>query len=81
MVAFLWVVAFLALASPPGVEPWPESDRVTGLPGQPPVEFRHYAGYVMVGRGEEKALFYWFFEAPGRAEKKKPLVLWLNGGQ
>nr|XP_010933286.1 serine carboxypeptidase-like 35 [Elaeis guineensis] len=79
MTAFVWVVVFLALASPLGVEPRPESDLVTGLPGQPPVEFRHYAGYVMVGRGEKKALFYWFFEAQGRAEKK-PLVLWLNGG-
>ncbi|XP_026662499.2 serine carboxypeptidase-like 35 isoform X1 [Phoenix dactylifera] len=85
MAAFVWVALFLALASPLeagrnfGVESRPESDRVTGLPGQPPVEFRHYAGYVMVGRGVGKALFYWFFEAQGRAEKK-PLVLWLNGG-
>lgn len=57
-----------------------ESDRVRGLPGQPPVRFRHYAGYVKVGEDKEKALFYWFFEAERGAEKK-PLVLWLNGGQ
>lgn len=57
----------------------PESDLVTGLPGQPPVEFRHYAGYVYVGQSKDKALFYWFFEAIGAAEAK-PLLLWLNGG-
>ncbi|KAJ0970131.1 hypothetical protein J5N97_023008 [Dioscorea zingiberensis] len=58
----------------------PESDLVTGLPGQPTVGFRHYAGYVPVGgRANEKALFYWFFEADGGSEAK-PLLLWLNGG-
>lgn len=56
------------------------SDRVLSLPGQPPVGFRHYAGYVKVGKHKEKALFYWFFEAEQKAEEK-PLVLWLNGGQ
>ncbi|PKA55034.1 Serine carboxypeptidase-like 35 [Apostasia shenzhenica] len=55
-----------------------EADRVTALPGQPPVKFRHYAGYVGVGSGKEKALFYWFFEAERRPDEK-PLVLWLNG--
>ncbi|OAY78780.1 Serine carboxypeptidase-like 35 [Ananas comosus] len=55
------------------------SDRVRGLPGQPAASFRHYAGYVDVGPGEEKALFYWFFEAQERPEEK-PLLLWLNGG-
>jgi len=44
------------------------------------VGFRHYAGYVKVGKNKEKALFYWFFEAEEGAEEK-PLVLWLNGGQ
>ncbi|XP_043715229.1 serine carboxypeptidase-like 35 [Telopea speciosissima] len=56
-----------------------EADRVKGLPGQAPVNFRHFAGYVNVRPQDEKALFYWFFEAEeGVAEK--PLVLWLNGG-
>ncbi|RWW01290.1 hypothetical protein GW17_00035683 [Ensete ventricosum] len=54
-----------------------EADRVGALPGQPAVEFRHYAGYVSVS--DDKALFYWFFEAKRRPEEK-PLVLWLNGG-
>ncbi|XP_072985736.1 serine carboxypeptidase-like 35 [Typha latifolia] len=82
MATFLWVVVFLAMAvtlegmrSAGG-----EADLVRGLPGEPPaVGFRHYAGYVGVGRKEGKSLFYWFFEAEQEPEEK-PLVLWLNGG-
>ncbi|KAL5993432.1 Serine carboxypeptidase-like 35 [Asimina triloba] len=57
-----------------------DSDRVFDLPGQPPVKFQHYAGYVRVRPEDEKALFYWFFEAESGVSEK-PLVLWLNGGQ
>ncbi|XP_019158360.1 PREDICTED: serine carboxypeptidase-like 34 [Ipomoea nil] len=56
-----------------------EADRVTGLPGSPPVNFRQYAGYVRVSQKHGRALFYWFFEATENPEDK-PLVLWLNGG-
>ena len=56
-----------------------EADRVVDLPNQPPVEFRHYAGYIKLRASEEKALFYWFFEAQNDVAHK-PLVLWLNGG-
>ncbi|KAJ4908664.1 Serine carboxypeptidase-like 35 [Raphanus sativus] len=57
-----------------------EDDLVTGLPGQPPANFRHYAGYVNLGpRQMQKALFYWFFEAQQNSSGR-PLVLWLNGG-
>lgn len=52
---------------------------VTNLPGQPKVEFKHYAGYVTVNEEHGRALFYWFFEAAS-VKEKKPLVLWLNGG-
>nr|CAB3447321.1 unnamed protein product [Digitaria exilis] len=55
------------------------ADRVAGLPGQPPVGFAQYAGYVTVNETHGRALFYWFFEATS-APDKKPLVLWLNGG-
>jgi hypothetical protein len=55
------------------------ADRVEGLPGQPPVGFAQYAGYVTVNKTHGRALFYWFFEATATADKK-PLVLWLNGG-
>ncbi|KAF2303398.1 hypothetical protein GH714_017946 [Hevea brasiliensis] len=52
---------------------------VTNLPGQPDVDFRHYAGYVTVNENNGRALFYWFYEATTHPDEK-PLVLWLNGG-
>ncbi|CAO2200866.1 unnamed protein product [Urochloa humidicola] len=55
------------------------ADRVERLPGQPAVGFAQYAGYVTVNESHGRALFYWFFEATAKPEKK-PLVLWLNGG-
>uniref|UniRef100_A0A0R0GXD8 Carboxypeptidase n=1 Tax=Glycine max TaxID=3847 RepID=A0A0R0GXD8_SOYBN len=54
-------------------------DLVTNLPGQPRVNFQHYAGYVTVNETNGRALFYWFYEAITQP-KEKPLVLWLNGG-
>lgn len=61
-----------------------EQDLVMGLPGQPEVGFRHYAGYVRVRPEDEKALFYWFFEADVAgvsSSNTKPVLLWLNGGK
>ena len=55
-------------------------DRVEALPGQPPVAFAQYSGYVTVNQDRGRALFYWLTEAVGDAATK-PLVLWLNGGQ
>lgn len=55
-------------------------DLVTTLPGQPSVDFQHYAGYVTVNENNGRALFYWFYEATSFADEK-PLVLWLNGGK
>ncbi|KAK9275533.1 hypothetical protein L1049_022800 [Liquidambar formosana] len=46
-----------------GEESGEEADRVRNLPGQPAVGFGHYAGYVKLRPKDEKALFYWFFEA------------------
>ncbi|CAK9162780.1 unnamed protein product, partial [Ilex paraguariensis] len=57
-----------------------EADRVVGLPGQPPVDFQQYAGYVTVNQSHGRALFYWFFEATQNPQKK-PVLLWLNGGK
>lgn len=54
-------------------------DLVTNMPGQPSVTFRHYAGYVNVNEKNERALFYWFFEAMTSPDQM-PLLLWLNGG-
>ncbi|GMH12498.1 hypothetical protein Nepgr_014339 [Nepenthes gracilis] len=56
-----------------------KADLVVGLPGQPRVGFRQYAGYVTVNASHGRALFYWFFEAIDDP-KKKPLLLWFNGG-
>ncbi|KAH7569815.1 hypothetical protein JRO89_XS05G0003400 [Xanthoceras sorbifolium] len=56
-----------------------EEDRVIRLPGQPPVKFKQYAGYVTVNQTHGRALFYWFFEATTKPQQK-PLLLWLNGG-
>ncbi|URD96405.1 Serine carboxypeptidase [Musa troglodytarum] len=74
---FLFISSF-AVDAARGFEPnsQREADRVTELPGQPEVEFRHYAGYVRIS--DDKALFYWFFEAKRKPEEK-PLILWLNG--
>lgn len=56
-----------------------ELDRITSLPGQPPVAFSQFSGYVTVNESHGRALFYWLTEATTHPEKK-PLVLWLNGG-
>ncbi|KAI4374106.1 hypothetical protein MLD38_012141 [Melastoma candidum] len=55
-------------------------DLVTGLPGQPAVDFRHFAGYITVNETNGRSLFYWFYEASSVDAEAKPLVLWLNGG-
>lgn len=57
-----------------------QKDLVKELPGQPPVEFAQYAGYVTVNKTAGRALFYYFVEATSSPETK-PLLLWLNGGQ
>ncbi|KAH9806352.1 serine carboxypeptidase 24 [Citrus sinensis] len=54
-------------------------DRISALPGQPPVTFSQFSGYVTVNENHGRALFYWLTEAASSA-LKKPLVLWLNGG-
>ncbi|XP_068656502.1 serine carboxypeptidase-like 45 isoform X1 [Aristolochia californica] len=55
------------------------SDKITKLPGQPPVSFQQFAGYVTVDEKKRRALFYYFVEAE-IDPASKPLVLWLNGG-
>lgn len=72
-------VARLASSSSISSSPDAAADKVIGLPGQPPVKFDHYAGYVTVNETHGRALFYWLFEAVNNSHNK-PLVLWLNGG-
>ena len=55
-------------------------DKIGGLPGQPPVGFAQYAGYVPVDDAGKRSLFYYFAEAE-TDPAAKPLVLWLNGGK
>ncbi|KAI9192410.1 hypothetical protein LWI28_022546 [Acer negundo] len=56
-----------------------ELDRITALPGQPPVTFSQFSGYVTVNQNHGRALFYWFTQA-STTPHSKPLLLWLNGG-
>lgn len=56
-------------------------DRISALPGQPPVTFSQFSGYVTVNEQHGRALFYWLTEAATTHPEHKPLVLWLNGGQ
>ncbi|KAK1293601.1 Serine carboxypeptidase 24 [Acorus calamus] len=56
-----------------------ELDQISGLPGQPPVPFDQYSGYVTVNEDHGRSLFYWLTEAVS-GSSQKPLVLWLNGG-
>ncbi|GFP80207.1 serine carboxypeptidase-like 42 [Phtheirospermum japonicum] len=62
-----------------GGHDFPAEDLVEGLPGQPKVQFRQYAGYVDVDSKHGKSLFYYFVEANENPDKK-PLTLWFNGG-
>ncbi|KAF5952040.1 hypothetical protein HYC85_009984 [Camellia sinensis] len=61
------------------VDGYPVEDLVVGLPGQPKVGFRQYAGYVDVNEESGRSLFYYFVEAEENADSL-PLTLWLNGG-
>ncbi|XP_024524634.1 serine carboxypeptidase 24 isoform X2 [Selaginella moellendorffii] len=63
----------LALAADP-------SHLVQGLPGQPEVGFKQYAGQAEINATAGRALFYWFFEADHPNASSLPLVLWLTGG-
>ncbi|GFP99877.1 serine carboxypeptidase 24 [Phtheirospermum japonicum] len=56
-----------------------ELDRIGALPGQPPVRFSQFSGYVTVNQEHGRTLFYWLTQAATNA-RNKPLVLWLNGG-
>jgi len=62
-----------------GVEGYPAEDLVVRLPGQPKVKFSQYAGYVDIDVKYGRSFFYYFVEAEHHP-RKKPLTLWLNGG-
>ncbi|OIT31697.1 serine carboxypeptidase-like 40 [Nicotiana attenuata] len=54
-----------------------EKDWIKKLPGQPPVKFQQYGGYVTVNESAGRAFYYYFTEAEN--SKSLPLLLWLNG--
>ncbi|KAL2896453.1 Serine carboxypeptidase-like 40 [Bienertia sinuspersici] len=57
-----------------------ERDRIGRLPGQPPVNFTQYGGYVTIDKKAGKAFYYYFVEAFSHSKKNSyPLLLWLNG--
>ena len=47
-----------------------EADRIGSLPGQPPVNFSMYSGYVTVDAAAGRALFYWLIEACPRSPRR-----------
>ncbi|KAG7023032.1 Serine carboxypeptidase-like 45, partial [Cucurbita argyrosperma subsp. argyrosperma] len=61
------------------VPSYAQSDKIISLPGQPPVGFHQFSGYIHVDDQNHRALFYYFVEAE-TDPSSKPLVLWLNGG-
>ena len=74
----LTMTAFLfEICSSSGIDTHP--DLISALPGQPPVAFRQFSGYVPVDDENQRALFFYFAEAE-EDPLSKPLVLWLNGG-
>lgn len=54
-------------------------DLIRRLPGQPPVDFDQYGGYVTVDESAGRSFFYYFVEA-SKSKSSSPLLLWLNGG-
>ncbi|KAG8061732.1 hypothetical protein GUJ93_ZPchr0003g17535 [Zizania palustris] len=67
--ATAFLAALAAVATGASWSTRPEDDLLNGLPGQPDVGFRHYAGYVGVSLGSGKALFYWC-SSTGRVRRR-----------
>ena len=78
MIAFATIIVVLTQTLV-GVNSLPDADKISSLPGQPPVTFQQYSGYVTIDDQQDRALFYYFVEAEVDPASK-PLVLWLNGG-
>ncbi|CAN0863692.1 Serine carboxypeptidase-like 40 [Linum grandiflorum] len=57
-----------------------DGDLIVRLPGQPPVSFKQYGGYVNVDPVNDRNMYYYFAEAQHPNKDQLPLVLWLNGG-
>ncbi|KAI4300906.1 hypothetical protein L6164_034233 [Bauhinia variegata] len=77
---FMFATTFLVIAQVfLAVNALSEADKIVSLPGQPQINFQHYAGYITVDEHQQRALFYYFAQTEVDPASK-PLVLWLNGG-
>ncbi|CAN8253667.1 unnamed protein product [Cochlearia groenlandica] len=56
-----------------------DKDLIETLPGQPPVSFKQYGGYVPVNETTGRFFYYYFAEAT-KPTSSTPLVVWFNGG-
>ncbi|XP_024516757.1 serine carboxypeptidase-like 25 [Selaginella moellendorffii] len=73
-----WILLILlAITASQAANP---SHLVRNLPGQPQVQFKQYAGHLVVNASAQRAYFYWFFEADHQNQTSQPLALWLSGG-
>ncbi|KAI0511851.1 hypothetical protein KFK09_012485 [Dendrobium nobile] len=79
LLLFLLFLPHFITSAAAGINGEAAFDRIKELPGQPPVNFEQFSGYVVVNEKHGRALFYWLTEANINAHGK-PLVLWLNGG-
>jgi carboxypeptidase C (cathepsin A) len=56
------------------------SQQINSLPGlQEDINFKQYAGSVIVNETHGRSLFYWFVESQGDPTTD-PVLLWLQGG-
>ena len=74
------LVCFFLTSLLNGLQAADVSDLVESLPGQPPVNFKQYAGYVTVSEKNGRAFFYWFVEADHKKASSLPVAFWFNGG-
>lgn len=77
---FPLICCFMASTYLKGIQGADVSNRVESLPGQPPVKFKQYAGYITVSESHKRAFFYWFVEADHEKAASQPLAFWFNGG-
>eukprot|EP01084_Bolivina_argentea_P096298 173126_1 len=74
LLANLCTILFYATASPQAL-----GDEIASLPGQPPVDFKQYGGYVEINSTTHASIFYWF-QVCEKGIDQCPLFLWTNGG-
>lgn len=85
MLSQAWIIigtiyAIIHMLCPTIVESLWEQDKISKLPGQPPVNFQQFSGYITIDEKQQRSLFYYFVQAQNDPAASKPLVLWLNGG-